>query len=142
MSLHKIFTLTLAAILPLVGFGQQLPKLPAIFSDHMVLQREKPIPVWGEDLPHQQVTVRMNGQEAKTQSDAKGHWKLTLPAQKVGGPFQLTIMGSSEANFKDVMVGEVWICSGQSNMEWSVARSKDASHEIEKASHPKIRLYR
>lgn len=141
MNSHKILTLTLTIILPLIGYGQQPPKLPAIFSDHMVLQREMPIPIWGKDQPNQEIMARMNGQESKTRADGQGHWKLTLPAQKAGGPFQLTISGSSEVNFNDVMVGEVWICSGQSNMEWSVARSKDASQEIAQADHPKIRLF-
>ncbi len=114
-------------------------KLPAIFSDHMVLQREKPIPVWGWDNPGTEVTVTLGDQSVKARADAQGRWKATLPARAAGGPLELTVKGTSEKAFHDVLIGEVWICSGQSNMEWPVAAAMDAKKEIASANYPRIR---
>ncbi len=114
-------------------------KLPAIFSDHMVLQREKPIPVWGWDEPGTEVTVTLGDQSVKAQADAQGRWKATLPARVAGGPLELTVKGTSEKAFRDVLIGEVWICSGQSNMEWPVAAAMNAKEEIASANYPRIR---
>ncbi|HHM13062.1 MAG TPA: sialate O-acetylesterase, partial [Planctomycetaceae bacterium] len=114
-------------------------KLPAIFSDHMVLQREKPIPVWGWDNPGTEVTVTLGDQSVKARADAQGRWKATLPARAAGGPLELTVKGTSEKAFRDVLIGEVWICSGQSNMEWPVAAVMNAKEEIASANYPRIR---
>ncbi len=120
--------------------AQQL-KMPAIFSDHMVVQRELPVPVWGWDVPGQEITVGMNGVEVNGRADDRGQWQVKLPAQEAGGPYEIMIKGSSTLRYSDVMIGEVWICSGQSNMEWSVARSNNAGEETATADHSDIRLF-
>lgn len=115
-------------------------KLPAVFSDHMVLQRDKAIPVWGWDAPGTEVSVTLGDAKASAKADDKGNWKVSLPAQKANANGQkLTVKGSSEKAFSDVLVGEVWLCSGQSNMEWTVAASDNPQQEIANGKHPLIR---
>src|SRR5690606_2974525 len=98
-------------------------RLPQIFSDGMVLQRNQPIAVWGWADPGEQVKVNLNSQRQETTADADGKWKLTLSPEEAGGPFQLVVSGKNMLTLSDVLIGEVWICSGQSNMEWIVANS-------------------
>ena len=114
-------------------------RLPAIFSDHMVLQRERPIPVWGWDAPGTNVTITLGDAKATATADANGRWQTSLPARAAGGPLKLVVHGTTTRSFDDVLIGEVWFCSGQSNMEWPVAASLDAKQEIASANHPKIR---
>ena len=116
-------------------------ELPAIFSDHMVLQRDQAIPVWGRATPGEVVTVRLEGSPARRdRADTDGHWRVDLPAEPAStNPRVLRIEGRSVQTFKDVLVGEVWICSGQSNMEWSILQSKDAQLEIEASEDPWLR---
>lgn len=115
-------------------------KLPAVFSDNMVLQREKPIAVWGWADDGEEVTVKLVGTEAKTTA-AGGKWKLYLPRQKAGGPLELSVKGRNEIRLRNVLVGEVWIASGQSNMEWPLQRSFESQKDISNASNPRIRLF-
>src|SRR3954452_4217907 len=91
-------------------------KLPAVFSDNMVLQREKPIAVWGWADDGEDISVKLGGAEVKTIA-ANGRWKVYLPRQKAGGPLDLSVKGRNEIRLHNVLVGEVWIASGQSNME-------------------------
>ena len=115
-------------------------KLPSIFSDHMVLQRDKPIAVWGWDAPGTEVTVSLGDVKASAKANEKGKWQASLPAQKANAAGQtLAVQGTSAKKFTDVLVGEVWLCSGQSNMEWSVADSINPKEEIARGSHPLIR---
>ena len=116
-------------------------ELPAIFSDHMVLQRDQAIPVWGKADPGEVVTVRLEGSPARQdRADIHGHWRVDLPAETGStNPRVLRIEGRSVQTFEDVLVGEVWICSGQSNMEWSILQSKDAQLEIEASEDPWLR---
>ena len=116
-------------------------ELPAIFSDHMVLQRDQAIPVWGTATPGEVVTVRLEGSPARQdRADIHGHWRVDLPAESAStNPRVLRIEGRSVQTFEDVLVGEVWICSGQSNMEWSILQSKDAQLEIEASEDPWLR---
>lgn len=91
------------------------------FQHHAVLQRDRPIPVWGTTSPHGQVRLEIAGQRARTQADADGRWLLRLPPLPAGGPHTLVATGpDGEARLEDVLIGEVWLCSGQSNMEWSL----------------------
>src|SRR5688500_19967254 len=92
-------------------------KLPAIFSDNMVLQRDKPIAVWGWADEGEKVTVRLGKEQVSTEAKG-GKWKVLLSKMNAGGPLQLEVQGKNQVQFNDVLVGEVWICSGQSNMEW------------------------
>ncbi len=128
-----------AACLALPAALQAEVKLPAIFGDHMVLQREMPIPVWGWDEPGADVIVTLGKASAPTKAGDDGKWMVELPAMKAGGPHKLQVSGSSEVTFNDVLIGEVWLCSGQSNMEWTVARSMNAEQEIAAGNYPQIR---
>lgn len=114
-------------------------QLPHFFSDHMVLQREMPIPIWGTAPALSKVTVKFNQQKISTTTDANGKWMVNLNAESAGGPYTLKISGSNKIIIKDVLVGDVWLCTGQSNMEWTVEQSND--YEIEKpiAANSKIR---
>lgn len=116
-------------------------KLPAVFSSHMVLQMSAPIPVWGTAKSGEKVAVTIAGRSASTAADTQGRWKVLLqPIDTPGGPHQMTVAGSNTILFEDVLIGEVWVCSGQSNMQWTVASSRDSEKEIAGANHPNIRL--
>jgi len=115
-------------------------KLPAIFGDHMVLQRDAKIPVWGWAGAGEKVTVSLaQGQAVEATADAQGKWQVELPAMTAGGPYELKVQGSTAITFKDVLVGEVWLCSGQSNMEWTVYNSLDPQKEMAAATDTGIR---
>ncbi|GIW81112.1 MAG: hypothetical protein KatS3mg105_2919 [Gemmatales bacterium] len=114
-------------------------KLPSIIGNNMVLQRDEAVPIWGWDKPGQTVTVSLGNIEQSAKADAKGNWRVMLPAQKAGGPHKIVVKGSSSVTLDNVLFGEVWVCSGQSNMEWSVSRSLNAKEEIAAANYPQIR---
>jgi sialate O-acetylesterase len=117
--------------------------LPRLFGDNMVLQRDKPIAVWGWASPGEKITVHFNGQNKSIQADKQGQWSLRLEPIAAGGPYQMTVNGKKdERTFKNVMVGEVWICSGQSNMEMPIAgwgRINNYQQEIAAADFDAIR---
>lgn len=115
-------------------------KLPAVFGDHMVLQQGGPIPVWGWADAGEQVTVTLGDDTQTATADQDGNWKVKLSALKAGGPHTLKITGKNALTLEDVMIGEVWICSGQSNMAWTVNRANDPDLEIATANYPNIRL--
>jgi sialate O-acetylesterase len=118
--------------------------LPHIFSDHMVLQQKKPIPVWGKAAPGEVVTVTFAGQTQQTVTDNTGKWLVYLKARnaKAGQTGQpLTVSGTNTVTFQDVLLGEVWICSGQSNMQMAVNGTINAEQEIANAKYPQIRLF-
>jgi len=119
-----------------------------LFGDHMVLQREQPVPVWGEAAPGERVTVEFAGQVKSAVADAAGRWRVTLDALAVSAePRSLVIRGTNTLTFRDVLVGEVWFCSGQSNMEKSFAphkgqrRVNDHDLEVAAAQNPQLRLF-
>jgi sialate O-acetylesterase len=115
-------------------------RLPHVFSSHMVLQQEKPVVIWGWANPNESLTVELGSAKQPAQANERGEWKAVLPALKAGGPLTLTVKGSSTVAFDDVMVGEVWLCSGQSNMEMGIGMVKDGKQEIAAANYPGIRL--
>lgn len=115
-------------------------KLPSIFGSHMVLQQGQKNRVWGVAGPGEAVTVTIGEQSHKAEVAADGKWQVMLAPLAVGGPYTLTVKGSNEIKFEDVLVGEVWICSGQSNMQWSVNAANDPDLEKAAAKFPKIRL--
>ncbi|MEN9686741.1 MAG: hypothetical protein RLZZ28_2527 [Bacteroidota bacterium] len=110
-----------------------------IFSDSMVLQRGMKIPVWGWAGPGEKITVQINKQTKSTTAAANGKWRVELDPEKEGGPYVLNIRGTNLVSVKDVLIGDVWLCSGQSNMEWVVKNSKNSSQEISAANYPQIR---
>jgi sialate O-acetylesterase len=115
--------------------------LPALFSNNMVLQRNKDIPIWGHSDAGEVVTVEIDTQTTVTTADATGSWRIHLSPIKAGGPYTLIIRGNNTVTFKNVLIGDVWICSGQSNMQWAVRQSNNAEKEIASAQYPKIRLF-
>jgi sialate O-acetylesterase len=114
--------------------------LPALFGDHMLLQRDRENAIWGHDAAGQGVTVTLDGHTRTTTAGADGRWQLLLPALPAGGPHTLTIQGSELRRLSDVLVGEVWLASGQSNMEFDLARANDAVPAIA-AARPEMRLF-
>ena len=116
-------------------------KLSQMFSDNMVLQRDMHVPVWGQAEPGEKVTVTIAGKHAVAIADAKGAWMAKLGPLAAGGPYTLSVTGKNTLTLTNVLVGEVWVCSGQSNMEFGMTQVKDAQAEIAGANHPRIRLY-
>ncbi len=115
--------------------------LASIFSDHMVLQRDMKCHVWGHAEPNAEVTVKFNGDEQDTTADADGKWKVDIGPFDAGGPYELDVAaGDDSLTFEDVLVGEVWIASGQSNMEWPMSHVRDTDKEIAAADWPQIRF--
>ncbi|MGB9623866.1 MAG: sialate O-acetylesterase [Phycisphaerae bacterium] len=115
-------------------------RLPHVIGSHMVLQRDMPVPIWGWAEPGEAVTVRIDDHEASVKAGADGKWQVRLPAMAAGGPHTMTVAGRNRIELKDVLVGEVWICSGQSNMDMGIKSVRDADREIASAQYPRIRL--
>jgi len=137
---HRVYS-TLICFLSLISPGWADPLLPHLFSDHMVLQREREIPVWGKADPGERIEVRLLEHTAATIANTAGDWSVRLPAMHAGGPFTLAVAGKKTVIIKDVMVGEVWIGSGQSNMAFTLSRSTGSAEEIPKADYPNVRLF-
>ncbi|MHB9130202.1 MAG: sialate O-acetylesterase [Armatimonadota bacterium] len=117
-------------------------QLHSMFSDHLVLQQGMPAPVWGCAEAGDTVNVTMAGRSAQTVVKADGSWKVTLPAMTAGGPYDMMVYsGGTMLTVRDVLVGEVWVCSGQSNMEWPLSLANDAEAEVAAADYPQIRLF-
>jgi sialate O-acetylesterase len=116
--------------------------LDEMFQDHAVLQRDRPIPIWGRAQPNEEISIEFNATSVATRADENGKWRLELPAHSAGGPFELSARGSSGASqtIKDVLVGDVWLCSGQSNMEMQVRASLNGFFETRMAANGAIRL--
>jgi len=135
---------TFAPTLLLVAFSltaQAELKLPAIIGDNMVLQQKQANPIWGWDTPGTAVTVTFANQTKSTKAGTDGKWTVKLdPVPANAKPAQLSIKGSTVRELKNVLVGEVWVCSGQSNMQWTVQGCWDAELEIATAKYPQIRL--
>jgi sialate O-acetylesterase len=112
----------------------------SLFSEGMVLQQGMRAPLWGTAGPDEKVTVRFQGQEASS-TTKNGRWRVELDDLKAGGPFEMTIAGANTIQLKNVYVGEVWVCSGQSNMEWPVRASADAEKVIADSKNTQIRLF-
>lgn len=119
--------------------AQAQVKLPHIFGDNMVLQREKPIVVWGWAKAKEKVIIKFHNQTKTAIADKTGKWIVKLDAEKAGGPYTLTASGKNTVTLNNILVGEVWICSGQSNMEWPLRMSSHAAQEIADADYPQIR---
>ena len=120
--------------------------LPKLFSSHMVLQRDMPIHVWGSAAAGEKITVELHGLTASTSTDDVGRWSVYLPSQSAGGPFTLAVRGSNTIQFDDILIGDLWFASGQSNMEMPLAGFpnsaviQDSAKEIAAANYPDIRL--
>jgi sialate O-acetylesterase len=115
-------------------------KLPGLFSDHMVLQQGVRVPVWGWASDGEKVTVSFRGKKLSA-TTRDGKWMVNLPNQKAGGPDTLTVEGTNKIEVRDVLVGEVWICSGQSNMEWPLSSSFEPDKDVATSANPNLRLF-
>lgn len=116
--------------------------LPSIFSDHAVLQKSNRVPVWGKAEPGEAVAVSLDGITAETTAGKDGKWQASLDLHAAkSGPFELAVQGKNKIVLSDILVGEVWLCSGQSNMEWPVELSANAEREIASATDAQIRLF-
>ena len=116
-------------------------KVARIFSDNMVLQRDINAPIWGSANPGEEITVTIDGLSLTTRADAMGKWLVNLPAFKAGGPHTITIKAENTITFSEVLFGDVWVASGQSNMEWRLENSNNAQEEIIGANYPQMRLF-
>ena len=141
----KLGLVALLMMMPEAGAQATLPKF---MTDHMVLQRGVPIHVWGMAAPGETVKVLLEKDSAATVADALGRWSVNLPARTAGGPYSLTVRAKNTIELNDILVGDVWFASGQSNMEIPLkgfpnsAVIKDADKEIANANYPQIRLLR
>ena len=115
-------------------------KVPNVFSDHMVLQQGQENKIWGTATAGEKVTISIADKSLETKADDKGMWSAKLPSMPVGGPHKLRVAGSSVVEISDILVGEVWICSGQSNMQWTVSASNNSDLEKLAANFPNIRM--
>jgi sialate O-acetylesterase len=135
----------LSVVFLLVGAGAVFAdvKLPAVVSDNMILQRGMKVPIWGWAEPGEKVEVRFGiySYGWRTTTDKDGKWMVKIGPLEAGGPFEVVIKGNNTITLKNLLVGEVWVCSGQSNMEWPVRQSANAEQEIAAADYPSIRLF-
>ncbi|HNT35728.1 MAG TPA: sialate O-acetylesterase [bacterium] len=117
-------------------------RLPKIFGDHMVLQRNATLPLWGWADAGEEIIVSIGEQRVTTTADSSGQWKVSLAALREPGPYSMTVTGANNSvQFSDILVGEVWFCSGQSNMEWQMNNINQADAEKAAAQFPNIRLF-
>ena len=132
------FFLSVVSLIPLSA----AVRVPALFANDMVIQRNTQAPVWGWADPGEQVTVTASwGGEARTTADQDGRWEVRLATPEAGGPHTITLKGTNTLTLENVLSGDVWICSGQSNMEWPLSRTTGAAEEIATADYPAIRLF-
>jgi sialate O-acetylesterase len=118
--------------------------LPNFFSDNMVLQRNSTVKFWGWANPHEEIVIKpsWSNEEYKTKATNQATWSIDIPTSKEGGPYTISIKGYNEIILKNILLGEVWLCSGQSNMEMSAAWGiKNGDQEVQKANHPTIRFF-
>ena len=129
-------------------FEQKKLTLPSVFSNHMVLQQKAQVSIWGKASKDQQVEIKGSwGSKVVTTANSEGNWKASLETPSFGGPFELNIISDKQnIIFSDVMIGEVWLASGQSNMEWNINQSADGrgidnKNEYISANYPEIRMF-
>ena len=138
------YSIWLALMLLATPLAQAKVTLPLMFSDGAVVQRDQPLPIWGWATPGTKVEVAFDGRSAKATAARDGTWRVELPAHAAGGPFVLNVRerGGDSIDVRDVLVGDVWLASGQSNMEWPVEQAQDAEKEIARANDAGIRHFK
>lgn len=135
-----VLTLSLGFAVSIQAFADL--SVPSLFADNMVVQQGMKVPVWGKAKPGENIVVEFAGQSVAEKADKNGAWKVTLRATNKPGPYEMSVKGEDTSlRFTNVLVGEVWVCSGQSNMQWTVSRSKDSEAEIAAANYPNIHLF-
>jgi sialate O-acetylesterase len=140
--MHRATRLAALVCSSIAGVANAATLLHPVFQDHLVVQRDKPINVWGEAQPHESLSVSVSGRTASAQADERGRWHATLPAIPAGGPHELAVRTQSgqTQTVNDVLVGDVWLCSGQSNMVLQVHRALDSRSEIANSTNDAIRV--
>src|SRR5947209_8190860 len=139
----KFFLLALSLTLT-SAFAQRASaevRVPSIIGDNMVLQQGQKDRVWGWAAPGERVTVTFNARTARAVADDRGHWQVFIGPLKAGGPFTLTVAGTNTLTFKNVLVGEVWVCSGQSNMEFILQNAQGGPQDAAQADYTEIHLF-
>ena len=140
----RLLVLTLCAIAALTATSSQANiRLPAIIGDNMVLQAGDRVRLWGWADPNEEIEVRVSWRDFKwcIQADEAGKWQFYVNAPDVGGPYEMTLKGKNTVTIKNILAGQVWVCSGQSNMQMAVRQSANGEKEIAAAKYPKIRLF-
>lgn len=141
MSIHALRSFLAILLLQPILAAAAVTELPSILGAGMVLQRERSVPVWGWDEPGTAVRVTFRGQELLATAGSDGRWEAAMPTGAAGGPFTLAIAGSTRHELADILVGEVWIAGGQSNMWWQLRNCSDATAAIAAAELPQLRWY-
>jgi sialate O-acetylesterase len=137
----RLSSFLLILLIAQVGFSQV--RLPRLISDGMILQRETPVKIWGWAKAGEKVSLQLNKQSFQAIADKKGNWQIILPQQQTGGPFDMSIQASNQITLKNILFGDVWLCSGQSNMEYPMSRLKDRySKEIANCENSSIRQFK
>jgi sialate O-acetylesterase len=140
--MHKLLLFILViCTTPLAPQARGEVRVPSIIGDNMVLQQGHKARLWGTAQPGERVTVAFAGRTERAITDAQSHWQIFLGPLKAGGPFELTIAGSNTLTFKNVLVGDVWICSGQSNMEFPLVNATGGAEAMAQANYPEIHLF-
>lgn len=117
-------------------------RLASVFGDHMVLQRDRPLRVWGQATPGQTLSVELAGRKASTRVGTDGRWRVQLAPLPAGGPHRLLVKGDRTVELKDVLIGDVWLLGGQSNMEWPLAQTDTGPQEVTAPQNPQLRHLR
>lgn len=138
--LQVAFLLVAAAALSAISRADAT--LPALLADHMVVQRGLPVHVWGMATPHESVLIAFRNETKSTAADDDGRWSVYLSPGEAGGPFQLSVKATNTITLNDILVGDVWVASGQSNMEFSMKSLANAPTEIAAAQYARIRIFR
>jgi sialate O-acetylesterase len=135
------FLAALLAIFSITEAGAQV-HLPQLVSDGMVLQRHAPLKIWGWAAPAEKISVTFNGKTYKTTASDDGKWDVTMKPLKAGGPYTMKISASNRIQLKDILIGDVWFCSGQSNMALQMERVKEKfANEVANVNYPQIRNF-
>ena len=140
MKTKHLFWLSVVGLLLLAGCERATTPvtLPAMISDNMVFQRDAPLPLWGQTLPNAKVRVGFQNKSYRTKADADGNWSLLLDSYAAGGPYELTI---NETTLKNILIGDVWVCSGQSNMEWPLTEASNCAQVLAGGGNSNVRLF-
>ncbi len=140
---RKLAVCTMALLLTGIRIASADIRLPAIIGDNMVLQQGKEVSIWGWADPGERVRLRLSWHDAeqRTDADGNGRWSFAIAAPPAGGPYEMTLSGKNTVGIRNVASGEVWVCSGQSNMEWPLHSAANGTQEVAAADYPNIRLF-
>ena len=140
MKTKHLFLLSVAGLFLLAGCERAAAPvtLPTMISDNMVFQRDVPLSLWGQTLPNAKVKVGFQNKSYSARADADGNWSLVLDSYAAGGPYELTI---NETVLKNILIGDVWVCSGQSNMEWPLTEASNSAQVLAEGGNPNVRLF-